>query len=267
MAAIRLSVVAILSFAFAAPAAVAADPPRPPQPPLVNASLAEWRDELNAVYYLRDNEFLHEAAADEFRAKLAAWQGADALLDVEVVRVTKEAVICNPLPAGRVTVRNQREPAADAPQELGPGGIALRIADVVPLEVARGLRHRDTLVVRGVVASCQYQPGRSLELVIDSGRAVALVSRSYSGDSPEFRARGVNIDQLLPTPRYPADALAAGVNGQAVVQVAGEKITLSASAGNTLLDDAALQAMQRLGRRNTQQFPGEHQFTFRILER
>lgn len=268
MAAIRQSVLAVICLALLDVVTVAADPPRPPQPPLTNAALAEWNDEQNAIYELQDNEFLHEAAAREFGAKVAAWQGADALLNMQVAQVTKEAVICNPLIAGRMTIRNEQEPAA-AVQERGLNSIALRIGDVVPLEVARGLRARDTLVVRGDVATVNGQSGRIAELAIGKAQAIAVVSRSYASDGSEtqFARASRNNEHLIPTPRYPADALAAGVDGRAVVHVANEKLTLASSAGNSLLDAAAMQAMQRHGSRSWQQFPGEHQFTFRILGR
>jgi hypothetical protein len=268
MAAIRESVLAAICLTLLNVVAAAAEPPRPPQPPLTNAALAEWNDEQSAIHDLQDNDFLHEAAVADFSAKVAAWQGADALLNMQVARVTKEAVICNPLIAGRMTIRNEQEPAA-AVQERGLNNIALRVGDVVPLEVARGLRAHDTLVVRGGVASVNGQLGLVGDLAIAKAQAIAVVSRSYASDASEtqYARDSRNRAELMPTPRYPAGALAAGADGRAVFQVADAKLTLTSSAGNSLLDDAAMQAMQRHGSRSWQQFPGEHQFTFRILGR
>jgi hypothetical protein len=242
---------------------VAADPPRAPQPPFTNATAQEWLDDLVAVGSLRDNAFLYEEAAQDLSHRLAAWRGAEVTLNLKVVKVTKEAVICDSLQFGRIAVRNEQEPASSPPPQQSLGNtVALRIGDVVPLDLARRLRAGDMLVLDGVVAASDYQPGRAMELIVGRGRPSALVSRSYTGDSGEIN----NLDQYVDTPHYPPEALNAQAGGLAVVTVAPKKMVLATSAGNSLLDDAVMKAMQRI-ENNKHLFPGEHRFHFTILQR
>jgi hypothetical protein len=241
----------------------AADPPRAPQPPFTNATAQEWLAELIAVGNLRDNAFLYEEAAQDLSRRLAAWQGAEVTLNLKVVKVTKEAVICDSLQFGRIAVRNEQEPPVPPPPQ-GPIGnnTALRIGDVVPLELARRLRAGDMLVLDGIVAASDYQPGRAMELIVGRGRPSAVVSRSYTGGRGDLN----NLDQYVETPHYPPEALNARAGGLAIVTVAPKKMVLATSAGNSMLDDAVMKAMRRI-EDNKHLFPGEHRFHFTILQR
>jgi hypothetical protein len=268
MSAFRQSVAVILSCLLLARAASAQDQPGPPQPPLTNATLEEWREELSELYGLRDNEFLYEEASLDFSRRVAPWEGAEAVLNLEVTQVTKEAVICESLRTGLVTIRSGQEPVVPR-RDSSAVAIGLRVGDVIPLEVARRLREGDQIAVRGVVAASEYQPTGPLKLAIAKARAVAVVARTYSRGGGEFTAiasagPAVNYKQLLKTPVYPAAAVSVGADGEAVVTVADQKLSLAKSAGNPWLDEAVMQAMQRL-RNNTHMFPGEHRFTFTIL--
>jgi hypothetical protein len=184
-------------------------------------------------------------------------------LNLKVVKVTKEAVICDSLQFGRIAVRNEQEPPVPPPPQ-GPIGnnTALRIGDVVPLELARRLRAGDMLVLDGIVAASDYQPGRAMELIVGRGRPSAVVSRSYTGGRGDLN----NLDQYVETPHYPPEALNARAGGLAIVTVAPKKMVLATSAGNSMLDDAVMKAMRRI-EDNKHLFPGEHRFHFTILQR
>ena len=263
MSAFRSLLAAVLYFGTFHLIAVAAGPPRAPQPPFTNATAQEWLHDLVTVGSLRDNAFLYEEATQDLGRRLAAWQGAEVTLNLKVVKVTKEAVLCEALQFGQTAVRNEREPAAaPLPQTSLGNTIALRIGDVAPLDLARRLRSGDTLVLQGVVAEIHYEPRRPLELVIGRGQPTAVVFRSYTGDRGDLN----NLDQYVQTPHYPPDALNAHAGGLAIVKVAPEKMTLATSAGNPLLDAAVMHAMKRI-EDNTHLFPGEHRFTFTILQR
>ena len=169
-------------------------------------------------------------------AGCSAWQGADVVLSLRVVSVTKEQVNCQASYVGQVTVRNQQPPVVSRrPSDLGQ--VALRIGDVVPLDVARTLRGGDTVVVNGTVATSSYvEQGRGIQLAIERSAVVAVVSRTFTGT----RARSERGDDLMLVPDYPIEALVAGADGVAVVKVAQNKVALTSGTGNPLLDEAVL---------------------------
>jgi hypothetical protein len=263
MSAYRTLLAAALYLATVPLIAVAAEPPRAPQPPFTNATAQEWLDELVAVGSLRDNAFLYEEAAQDLSRRLAAWQGAEVTLNLKVVQITKEAVVCDSPQFGRIAVRNTQEPPAPpSPQTPTGNNTALRIGDVVPLDLARRLRAGDMLVLGGIVSAIDYRPARPLELIIARGRPAAVVSRSYTPDRGDLN----NLDHYVQTPHYPPEALNAQAGGLAIVTVAPKKMVLATSAGNSLLDDAVMKAMRRI-EDNKHLFPGEHRFHFTILQR
>lgn len=256
----RCSAIATFScFVLASGISIAEDPPRPPQPPFTGETLREWRDDLVALNDLGDNAFLFEEAASDLNRRLLAWQGADVILSLRVAGVTKELVNCQASYVGQVTVRNQQPPAASRQSPDGPA--ALRIGDVVSLDVARTLRGGDTVVVNGTVATSNYEPGRGIRLAIERSGVVAVVSRSFAGT----RSRNGQLNDFIPVPDYPLEALAAGADGEAVVKVGQNKVSLTSGTGNPRLDETVLNAMKRL-ENNTQLFPGEHRFAFTILK-
>jgi TonB family protein len=268
MSAFRFVVASIIVLAVLALRPVSA---APPQPPLTNDTLADWREEAIRLGELEDNAFLYEEAAGEFGRHIAAWQGADVVLSLEVERVTKEAVECKPL-FGALVIRNEQPPVAAEETPLAraraqrrfPPSVTLRIADVIPLETARNLRQRDMLVVQGLATTTGFQPGTPIFLEVTKARAVATVTREHSGPRVAFRPAA--LEELRPPP-YPAAALMAGVDGQAVVTVArGGELSLARSSGNHLLDEAVLRVMQP-ARFQGSEFLGEHRFTFAILRR
>jgi hypothetical protein len=250
-------------------AALAADPPGPPQPPLTNDTLADWGAEYSWFHDLEDNAFLYEEAASEFGRHVAAWQGADVVLSLEVERITKEAVECKRL-FGALVVRNEQPPAAPAERLPGrgrggasPAEVTLRIGDVIPLEAARNLRKGDMLVVQGLAATTVFQPGKAIALEVSKARAVATVTREHS--RPRIGYYSPVSENLRPPP-YPTAALMAGEDGQAIVKVArGGELSLARSSGNPLLDDAVLKVMQPI--RFDGSSVGEYRFTFAILQR
>jgi hypothetical protein len=223
--------------------------------------LREWRDDLTALSNLRDNAFLFEEAASDLNRRLLAWKGADVKLSLRVVSVTKEQVSCQASYVGQVTVRNQQQPIVSRQPPSDLGQVALRIGDVVPLDVARALRGGDTVVVNGTVATSNYEPGgRGIQLAIERSGVVAVVSRRFAGT----RARNARGDDLMPVPDYPIEALVAGAAGVAVVAVEDNKVALASGTGNPVLDHAVLTTMKRM-EDNTHLFIGEHRFAFTIL--
>jgi hypothetical protein len=270
MSALRLPAAAAAILLIAPLFAVAADPPGPPQPPLTNATVAEWYEEYNTLDGLQDNTFLYDDAAGELRRKVAAWQGADVVLSLEVQRVTKEAVECG-RPATRSTFRNEQEPAVASEDQSSRSNrssrVALRIGDIVPLELARRLRQSDVVVVKGVVEACGFEPGEAIMLAVAQSQIVATVSCSTPRTLPGLpEPYSESFRRQLRTPHYPTEALAGGAAGQAVVKVGDGKVTLSRSAGNAVLDNAVMSAFDQI-RRQGSAFQGEHQFTFTILRR
>jgi TonB family protein len=132
------------------------------------------------------------------------------------------------------------------------------------------------LTIQGVVDACTYVVNAGgLNLAIGKGEVAAVVARTFDNDPRKLtpytlatfdETRRERFQALLPTPRYPAEALAGGISGQAIVTVQAENVRLAQSAGNERLDEAALRATQLLGG-NRHLFQGEHRFNFEILER
>jgi hypothetical protein len=255
----RCSALAVF-LAIASCIALADETPRPPQPPLTRETLREWRDDLTALSNLRDNAFLYEEAASDLNRRLLAWQGADVVLSLRVASVTQEQVICHAPSVSQVTVQNQQQPLASR-QPSDQGQVALRIGDVVPLDVARTLREGDTVVVDGKVVTSNFVLRGGLRLSIEHSGVVAVVSRSFAGN----RTRG-QLNDFIPVPDYPIEALVSGADGEAVVKVAQDKVSLTRGTGNFRLDETVLNSMKRL-ENNTHLFPGEHRFRFEILAR
>lgn len=260
-------IVILLGLAIFPSAVIAA----PPQPPLTNATIAEIREWQDSLWELQDNAFLLEDRLREFDRHLAAWKDATAVLDLEVVKVTKDGVLCRGFPTGGVSIRNAQAPLP-VPESSGNGGFVLRIGDVVPLDVARRLRAGDQLVVRGTVATSRFRDRGGVELVVGDAKTVAVVGRVFEpkradlASAPPYGISDEQRRQLMAVPSYPANALASGAAGEAVFTVLGDKVAVTQSAGNSALDEVAQQAMQRLGR-NRELFQGNHRFRFDILAR
>jgi hypothetical protein len=228
--------------------------------------LRERQDEL---WELQDNAFLLEDGLRDFDRHLAAWKGATALLDLEVVKVTKDGVLCNRFSTGGLSIRNAQAPLS-LPEGSG-SGMMLRIGDVVPLDVARRLRSGDQLVVRGIVTTSRLLDRGGVELVVGDAKTAAVVGRVFEPRRGDLATMPYGIPdqqrrQLMAVPRYPADALASGAAGEAIFTVLGDKVAVTQSAGHGELDEVAQQAMQRLGR-SREAFQGNHRFRFDIIER
>jgi hypothetical protein len=236
----------------------------PPQPPLTNATLSDWRDERTVIWSLQDNAFLHDEAAQVLSAQVAVWNGGDVVLNLDVAKVTKEAVICRyRIDYGTITIRNQ-QPAAATTRVETQANLSLRIGDVVPLEVARRLRMGDVVVVKGVVTKCNYPPGGEVNLEIGEARIVALVSLFWTNEYE--RTYRSHFGDVSVTPHFPSEALAAGEEGEVVFEVVEWNSKLDSSSGNASLDAAVASKMQSNsgGGRPRQ---GRHRFKFEILSR
>jgi hypothetical protein len=239
----------------------AAESPRPPQPPLTNATLDELRDARYRVRNLQDNAFLYEIAAQELSTQVESWAGADALLNLTVDHVTKEAVHCRVSNAlGVIAVVNE-QPSPDVKRRDSSDYLMpLAIGDVISLDVARRLRAGNVLVVRGKVDQI-VSDGRTLNLIVSRSQAAALVSREFTDD--QGRTWNMGNEPDLRTPHYPAEAIVAKSSGTIEVLATNRKIEVISGTGSQRLDDAVKQALATTSA--GARFPGKHRVAFELL--